>query len=268
MGNTIATTKATGYGNNWWDAYNESNATLSDYYMEISRGHFHVVGQAVSVVLPYEYTYYQGLPDPMGAINDDTYIDLQNNHPEINWLNYDKWSYQNNTFIYGNGDGYVDMIYRVFRCHENGLGMPAGSESPSLFHSSSQGQNYLIYNQNGRQIYIRGLDDAMDYQASGLTITSGYTPINKNWLVSTVLHEHGHFLWGYNHQDYGKMMGSVADFGFDNYLSPYESFQMGYMTPNVIDFNSVSYTIDDFTSRYSNSITPGQVLKCPYQSRK
>ena len=36
---------------NWWDTYSEDNEIISDFWMEQSRGHFHVIGRAVSVVL-------------------------------------------------------------------------------------------------------------------------------------------------------------------------------------------------------------------------
>ncbi len=45
----ISQTKS--YTSYWWDAYDEQTEPISDYWLELSRGKFHVTGKAFSVVL-------------------------------------------------------------------------------------------------------------------------------------------------------------------------------------------------------------------------
>ncbi len=271
LGTTIATRKNTNYGSSWWDAYSQENATLSDFWMEVSRGDFHVTGQAVSVVLTHEYTYYQSSNGGhgIGQINDDIYAALQQN-PNIDWPFYDKWKYDG-TFIY-QPDNYVDMMYIVYRSFNPDVGMPAGGIA-CLFPSYSQGENYLIYNQGGQQIYIKGLNIALSSEGSGLIMSPGYggdfgqpnfvryQPMTKLGTISFSEHEHGHYLFGSGHMKYGKMMGAGADYGLDEFLSPYESLLMGYMTSKPAHFDEPLHTLDDYSSR--NSSAEGEVLEVP-----
>ena len=253
---------------NWWDAYNETNAPLSDFWMEASRGHFHVVGKSVNVILPHEYTYYQSFGSRgIEKINDDIYSILQDD-PTIYWPDYDHWSKSGNTFSYV-PDGKVDMIYKVHRSHSPFMGMPAGGIAV-LYNSYSQGENYKIYDDGfGTQIFVNG---GFGENGSGLTMTPGhgysendpnyfrYSPMNKEGVVSFSEHEHGHYIFGSGHQKYGKMMGAGAEYGLDEFLSPYESIRLGYMDFKSAVFNTTN-SITDFSSRDNNS--QGQVLEVP-----
>lgn len=266
MGNIISQDRIN--NSNWWDAYSESNATLSDFWMEASRGHFHVVGKSVNVVLPQEYSYYQqfGLSG-IEKINDDIYAQLQSD-PTIYWPDFDLWTKSGNSFVYA-PDGKIDMIYKVHRSHSPFMGMPAGGIA-QLYNSYSQGVNYKIYdNGAGTVKYING---GFGEEGSGITMTPGhgydesdplyfrYAPFKKNGVVSFSEHEHGHYIFGAGHQKYGKMMGAGADYGLDEFLSPYESVRLGYMTTKPVVFNTTN-TIDDYSSRDNNS--QGQVLEVP-----
>jgi hypothetical protein len=258
---------------NWWEAYNENTETLSDFWMEASRSHFHAVGQSFSIILPHGNDWYKRYfgTNAIGRINDDIYNILKTDYQDsINWDNYDRWTKDqtNNTFLY-QPDGYVDMIYKVFRSHSPGLGMPAGGIA-KLYGSYQYGNIYPIYANGSDTIKIHG-----DYNAlgSGITITPGhggnegqdnygrYAPINKLGTISFSEHEHGHYLFGSGHQRYGKMMGDGNNYGLDEFLSPYEELQMGYMTSNVINFSTISYPLEDYSSRNSNS--EGKVLEVP-----
>lgn len=266
--NVVSEYKNTNYGTSWWDAYSESNAPLSDYWMEVSRGHFHVVGKTVNVILPERYEYYQGFGSRgIEKINDDIYAILQQD-PNIYWPDYDLWSKNGNGFSY-TPDGKVDMIYKVHRSHSPLMGMPAGGIA-YLYNSYSQGANYKIYDNGlGTEIYING---GFYSDGSGLTITPGhgyaendpnyfrYAPINKMGVVSFSEHEHGHYLFGDGHQKYGKMMGLFNEYGYDEFLSPYESIRMGYLNSKTTVYNQTN-SIGDFTSRDGNA--EGQVLEVP-----
>ena len=250
---------------NWWDVYSESKEPISDFWMEQSRGHLHIVGRAYSVVLDHEYTYYINNGGE-NRINDDIYKKL--NTMGIKWSDYDKWTLSHigsNTFFEYRPDGFVDMIYKIHRSHAQLVGMPEGGIC-FLYPSYSQGDNYLI--DTVHNIYINGEPCEM---GSGITLTPGYcgtegqadftpyAPLKKLDIVSFSSHEHGHYLFGLSHVNYGKMSGVGAPYGFDECLSPWESIRMGYMSPVDVHFTDSLYRIGDFSSR--NDDTTGQVLQ-------
>ena len=253
---------------NWWDTYSEENEIISDFWLEQSRGHFHVVGTAVSVILDHDYAYYQN-NGGVNKVNDDIYTKLKV-IGSIDWRQFDKW-----TCIEGAGqmdvkyqpDGYVDMIYKVHRSHAPKIGLPAGGVS-ILGGSDSQGIDYLIDPVN--HIYVNG---DYYYKGSGITMTPGYggdefgqdyfpyAPLTKTGVASFSEHEHGHYLFGQAHSNYGKMSGSGAPYGVDECLSPWEDIYLNYMIPRIVDFSVNDYVIGDFTSRNSNDT--GEVLQVP-----
>ena len=128
----------------WWDVYSDSNEAVSDFWMEQSRGHFHIVGKAYSIILDHDYIYYQS-NGGINQINDDIYKKL-NALGTIDWRDYDKWSVVqegNNTVFNYQPDGFVDMIYKIHRSHAPFENMPAGGIC-YLYPSASEGDNYLI----------------------------------------------------------------------------------------------------------------------------
>lgn len=263
--NYIASERNNNYGNDWWNAYSETNDRLSDFWMEASRGHFHVIGYAYSITLPLSASDYSNIygNNATRKINDDIYHELEQIIPTYFWDFYDKWTKTENGFEYV-PDGFIDMIYIVHRSWANVGGMPLGGIA-CLEPSYSQGINYLIPNTN---LIIHGLSNAVSPLGSGLRMTPGSgggspnPPMDIKGVVSFSAHEHGHYLWGGNHAMYGKMSGYQADFGVDECLSPWESIKLGYMTPEVVNyFETQSYTIWDFSSRDNNA--QGQVLQLP-----
>ena len=267
LNNIIASTRNNSYPNGeWWNAYSEATARLSDYWMEVSRGHFHVIGNAYSITLPYSASAYQTFwgSDAIRKINDDIYHELEQVIPQFDWPFYDMWSKSGSTFV-NTPDGYIDMIYIVHRSWANVGGMPAGGIA-CLDTSFSSGVNYIIPNTGLR---IRGYVNDVDEYGSGLRMTPGsyggvtsQPPMGIKSTVSFSGHEHGHYLWGSGHARYGKMMGTGNEFGFEEYLSPWELIKLGYMAPRVVDYErDFSYNIGDFSSR--NAYTEGEVLQVP-----
>lgn len=246
---------------NWWDTYSEANELMSDSWLEFSRGHLHVTGKAYSVILDHDNVYYE-THGGIAQVNDDIYQKL--NTMGIQWKDYDKWSLVSDPggFRY-QPDGYVDMIYKIHRSHAPLIGMPSGGIA-ILGNSFSQGSNYLIDPVN--QIYING---GFSSVGSGITITPGYggsetseyapnAALDLKSTVSFSEHEHGHYIFGAGHGNYGKMS---ADYGWDEMLSPWESIYIGYMKPKMVDFTDVTYYINDFSSRTNDEF--GEVLQVP-----
>lgn len=265
MGDVIATAKSSNFGSNWWDAYNGNTATLSDYWMEVSRGKLHLVGREVHVVLPHEVSYYNQFSNGKDSVMEHLFTALANNL-DINWPNYDKWAKVNGTFVYGDGDGFVDMIYIVAKSNPcspyyyDGYFRPYGVRD-----NCTHGSDHTVYISGGDTIKIRG---AFNETGSGFQISPGgcengvmYDPLDKWAVISFSGHEHGHYFFGYGnffefHQPYSKVNNY---WGLEEYLSPYELMLLDYQQPQVTDFNTINHSIGDWTSRGSTS----QMLKVP-----
>jgi hypothetical protein len=259
LNNVIANYRNSNYGAEWWNAYSEENARLSDFWMEASRGHFHIAGKVFSLTLPMSAAGYRALYGSRGIekINDDIYNLLNQLLNPQQWQFFDQWKKENGLFVNAS-DNYVDMIYKVHRSWADSIGMPAGGAAV-LYQSYQYGEEYPVPNTS---LKING---TFSEKGSGITITpgSGAPPIDLRGTVSFTSHEHGHYLFGDNHVMYGKMSGTGAGFGVDECLSPWESIKLGYMTPKVVDYGSTNhlYQIGDFSSR--NSSLLGEVLKVP-----
>lgn len=259
LSNIIAEHRNNSYGNQWWNAYAEETARLSDFWMEVSRGHFHVTGKAYSVTLPLNAQQYKILYGVRGIekINDDIYTSLNQLITPQQWFYYDQWKKENGIFV-NSPDNYIDMIYKIHRSWADSIGMPEGGIS-ILNLSYQYGEEYPV---PGTQLKIRGV---FGDRGSGITITPGYgaPPIDLKGTVSFTSHEHGHYLFGENHAMYGKMSGTGAGFGVDECLSPWESVKLGYITPVVVDYGSTNhfYQLGDYSSRTNSSL--GEVLRVP-----
>ncbi len=269
MNEMIAVSRRDPIGGNWWDNYSGINETLSDYWFEQSRGRFHVIGVAYSVVLDHDKSYYES-NGKFSRVNEDVYEKLKRTY-SIDWREFDKWKIdapnsQSAIFKF-EPDGYVDMIYKIHRSHAPRVNMPAGGVA-ALGGTESQGIDYLVDTANN--IFING---AFFDHGSGITMSPGfggsefdstylpYAPLTKEGVLSFSGHEHGHYLFGWNHTAYGKMSGAGAPYGVDECLSPWESVYLGYMLPRKVDYSVTNYSIGDFSSRHSNDT--GEVLEVP-----
>jgi len=253
MNSLISQTKKYPAGDNWWDTYSAETELISDFWLEQSRGHLHVIGSVYSIVLDYDYQYYMQ-NGGLQRVNDHIYQKL-NSLFSIDWRNFDRWAMLNGSssnYFDDVSDGYIDMIYKVFRSHAPIPDMPDGGVA-SLGESYSQGMDYLIDTTYGIQIN-GGFGDL----GSGITLTPGYggtigtenyspyQPLTKKGMASFSGHEHGHYLFGPGHGNYGKMM---AEYGPDECLSPWESAHLGYMETKKADFRYPEYLLGDFSSR-------------------
>jgi hypothetical protein len=267
FGKLLANNKKNPVNGNWWDTYSEENELISDYWLEQSRGRFHIIGEEVSVVLDHDYSYYQS-NGGINRVNDDIYFKLSK--LGINWSKFDKWktvSTPGTMTVTYEPDGYIDMIYKVHRTHAPKIGMPAGGIA-ALGPSYVQGFDFLIDTLNNKKI-----NGDYYYRGSVLTISPGYggdesdntyvqySPMTKTGTASFTEHEHGHYIFGSGHTCYGKMSGSGADFGYDECLSPWETIFLGYLIPHKFDYITSEYNLGDFSSRNSNDT--GEVLEVP-----
>jgi len=268
MGNVIATAKSSNFGSNWWDAYDQSTETLSDYWMEVSRGKLHLVGKEVHVVLPHDVSYYNQYSEGKAMAMEDLFSALASNQ-NIDWPTFDLWEKENGNFVYGDGDGFVDMMYIVARSNPCSPFSTDGYFRPyGVRDNCTHGSEHTVYNSGGTVIKVKG---AFDETGSGFQISPGgcengviYDPMDKWGVISFSGHEHGHYFFGYgNYFEYHQPYSKVNNYwGLEEYLSPYELMLLDYQQPEAIDFNEPEISIDDWTSRGSAS----QMLKVPIGS--
>lgn len=262
MNSLLALNRSTNYGNNWWDAYSESTQKISDYFMEVSRGHFHVVGKCYHIVLDHTISWYQQTGRRIQAINSEVCYKLDHNFPDLYWQDYDNWSYYGGIYHYV-PDNQIDMLYEVFRTWADVDVTPG---SISQLYSFNEGNYYTV--STGQVI-----NSGFSHDGSGCTFTPGAAcggpcgPFSDHQYIPIQAHELGHYLFGYNHANYGLMMGdkgSTFATGLDSRLSPWETIKLGYASPNVVVFddnNHPSYTLSDYSSRDNSSNV--QVLQIP-----
>lgn len=155
--------------------------------MEASRGTMHLVGQEVWVVLPEEVSYYNNLSNGKLQYMEDLMTALQNN-PTINWLNYDQWKKENGTFVYGQRDGFVDMLYLVARSNPCRPGDGDDYFRPyGVREGCTHGADHTVYNSGGDTIKIRG---DFSETGSGFQISPGHHGENcNNWSMIQPLNQ-------------------------------------------------------------------------------
>ena len=247
---------------NWWDWYDPDTEILSSHWMEISRGVFHVisptpsgVNSAFSVVLPYEASHYDSLGNPGGelAINEDIWKSIRA-QGLTDWRKFDRWkfNFSDNLFYFtelGQGDGYVDMIYKIHKSRGTG----------GLVNYA--GYNVLSYNSPGTEYLVDTVNNIKINYGSGF-IGSGVTASFRGQLaqyIGTIGHEHGHQLFSSSgHSTYSRVS---YGFGFDFFYSPSDMILNKYMTPTNANMNSINY-LKDYSSRISGD---GNLLKVPIQ---
>ncbi|HJY63438.1 MAG TPA: T9SS type A sorting domain-containing protein [Ignavibacteria bacterium] len=248
---------------NWWDAYSEQDARMSDYWMEVSRGKFHVTGQEVNIILDHDNAWYISNGGGAAAM-DELYGKLAAMGSEIDWPSYDQWSKNGTSFRYGSPyDGYVDMIYFIWRSKGTVLGDPSAS-----FTSCNHGSGHVIYNLT-RDIKILPAGNEF---GSGFQISGAFgNPLEKWSAVSFIPAEHGHYTlgisninggWFGGHQNYGKVNNY---FGYEEFYSPYELIRLGYFQTKKINYSiTSSYSLDDWTTRNNKSYADAdEILEVP-----
>jgi hypothetical protein len=249
---------------NWWDSYDPDTEVLSSHWLEVSHGVFHVIGPtpsnmspALSVVLPHAASYYDSLGVPWGEqqINKDIWNSLWVQGLR-DWRVFDRWSYNSADGYYyyndlGQGDGKVDMIYKIHKSRgQGGLANFAGYNVLSYWSTPSP---HLVDTANSISI-----DYSNGFQGSGVTVSFRGQLAQY---IATAGHEHGHQLFvPSGHSTYSRVS---YGFGYDNF-SPADMILNGYMSPTTVTFNSTN-NLGDYSSRSSGN---GNLLKVPIQNNE
>lgn len=250
---------------NWWEFYDSETEILSSHWIEISRGKFHVISpvpeelpSAFSVVLPYEANYYASLGSIQGDLKINEHIWQSLTAQGLtDWKAFDRWKYDadDGNFYFtpeGQGDGYIDMIYKIHKSRGNG-GMInyAGFAKLSCFNDSFE---YLIDTVNNLKINY-----GVDFKNSGITVSFR---CQLPQYIATIGHEHGHLMFCSNgHHTYSRVS---FGFGFDYFYSPGDMILNGYMSSYDAILNSENI-LGDFSSRNNKE---GNLLKVPIRNNE
>jgi len=257
----------------WWNWYSPQTEILSSHWAEISRGMFHVISPTVdpndtgafAVNLSktgqeyFEFYNYNKVKTD-SAIHREIWDSIKA-HGLTDWRPYDRWKKVGNLFYFsdlGQSDGYIDMIYQVFKTRGGAFIHDSTGATFTLF------QDNAGYNRLGTNYFridtIDNYGTRIDYGASELG--SGVTISFRGQLaqyIGTMGHEHGHQLFAPGgHSTYSRVS---FGFGFDDFYSPSDMILNGYMSPTNVTFNSTNY-LGDYSSRNSGT---GNLLKVPVQ---
>ncbi|MEO6694130.1 MAG: hypothetical protein ABIY50_13460 [Ignavibacteria bacterium] len=242
----IASSKNT--NSNWWDAYNENSQPMSDYWLEASRGKFHVVGRAFYVMLSKNASQYTSDHE----INLEIWQNIKNQGLS-DWTAFDKWR---DTVINGvqkfiyQPDKYVDMIYKIHKSVAGPLWYPRGYAHLT----SDRGSTTETIVDSTNNVKVK---NGFFPKSSGITLS--FTS-RKNIIISVLAHEHGHCLYADGHIQYGKVLAGP---GADGFFSPYEMILLGYSKDSLFNFStSTDFSLKEYSGRDNSK---GHILNVPIQ---
>ena len=234
------------YNTNWWDAYSENTEPMSDFWLEASRGLFHVTGKAYSVILSKPAINYASDHE----INLEIWQNIKNQGLN-DWKPFDKWR---DTLIGGvqkfiyQPDKYVDMIYKI---HKSAQG-PMWNKSGYAHLTEDRGSTTEITVDSTNGVKIM---NGFFPKSSGVTLS--FSP-RKNLILPVLTHEHGHCLYADGHIQYGKVLAGP---GRDWFFSPYEMKLLGYSKDSVLNYSTTTdYSLKDFSGRDNSK---GYILNVP-----
>jgi hypothetical protein len=228
------------FNSNWWNAYDQNKETFSNYFIQLSRGRYHVLGQAYSVRLDHNASYYQTYGYGYDTMNVHIWNKLNEKYP-IDWSWYDKWSWNGTNFEYG-PDNNIDFIFKIHKS--------TGGVLPEVDgFSKLDGSDFKVDS-------LRWIRPNYYYDGSGITCARRIT---KDGIAAVCIHEIGHYTFSGGHLVYGHNMYGM---GFDAFYSPYEMILSGYINPRDASFGQTN-NLRDYSSRSNDG---GEIIKVAISS--
>lgn len=220
---------------------------LSDYWKTMSLGNYDVIGDVYqNVVTLRSESWYESNNKNFQDTNLDV---LDSINGKIDFKKYDNWGFDSGTssffFSPRNADGYLDMMYIIYRKPGIWFGRWGGI--------AVLGNNFTYVTHDSTIIDGNWLG----HKSSGITIRdgAGVHPL-KN--IGLLAHELGHYLYGSGHTMLsGLMVGDPYPTSGGTFaLSGWERERLGYSAYTTPDQDNFTVTLQDF-------VTTGQVLKIP-----
>ncbi|MEO7358323.1 MAG: T9SS type A sorting domain-containing protein [Ignavibacteria bacterium] len=254
----------------WWDAYNGYD--VSDYWHEFSRGKLHIRGKAYSIILPHDTGWYMQ-NGGHAKINKDIYDTLKYIVEDLTI--YDRWKYNSDGNFSYEQDERIDMLYMVFRER-----FRSPTFSPQYYGFAALGpcegadilNDYIVYQNGSTIIKVNGVQNTNNLETigkgSGVIIYGGGNSSYSRYIfLDLVTHEHGHYLFGYKHANYGKMsVGAGYGNGWELGLSPWEVIKLKFVQQKIVNYSNPNYYLFDYSSRSGTAGDPGEVLQVPISS--
>ena len=217
--------------------------TVSDYWKQMAQGNYDFIGDVYPnlVTLPAESLYHSQGKNYSHA-NQDVLAIINSN---VNWINYDKWSYNTQTQSFQfTPDGFVDMIYIVYR--------NPGETTPSNWFGNFSaianiGSSFDYVTHDGKTIRASYYPTK---ESTGITFRVGMTAGHVG-MIGLNAHEFGHYIFGAIHTDWGGIMG-----GGTFAMNGWERERVGYIAYTDV-------TQDNFTAVLGDFISEGDILRIP-----
>lgn len=235
--NLVATTTASQY----------NSFTLSDYWKRMAMGNYDIIGDVYPNVITLRSEDWYRTNNKWFQDANINVLDSING--KVDFKKYDNWGFDSgtNSFVFNprNGDGYLDMMYIIYRTPKDSLRW--FSRGYGYFGGIAVlGENFTYTAHDGSIIDGNWLS----HLASGITIRKGAGTYLPNF-IGLLAHELGHYLFGGDHPVTSGIMG-----GGTFALSGWERERLGY----------IAYTPayqDNFTITLQDYVNTGQVLKIP-----
>ncbi|MBM4158314.1 MAG: T9SS type A sorting domain-containing protein [Ignavibacteria bacterium] len=252
---------------NWWNFYNPQTQAISSHWMEISRGKFHTISPngAFSVVLPktpLEYWLASGQNHTVAErmVHQDIWNSVRQ-QGLTDWRPYDRWKKVGSNFYFcniGDGDGYVDMIYKVMKSR----GQFSYNDTIRTIMANYDGYARLGWSYLGTDVVdsVNNIIVDYNYSENGSGITVSFRSVKEQY-IQTMGHEYLHnTVYISAHITYSRCNYGI---GFDFFYSPYDMIVNEYMFPKDAQIGEVNY-LGDYSSRNNDSL--GELLKLPIQN--
>ncbi|MDR3625538.1 MAG: right-handed parallel beta-helix repeat-containing protein [Ignavibacteriaceae bacterium] len=220
--------------------------TISDYFKKMSNGTFDVIGDIYDSVItvPTHQSY--------GSANN--YVLGKLNSYNCNFKKYDNWGFNGTNFVFSaqNGDGYVDMIYIIYRWGDNSrytgwFNLPGAIANLNFSPEITTHDGVKI---NGGY--------SVSTISSGITLNCKGSVYDSFTIVSNFAHELGHYLFGAGHTNFGGIMaGEPYTYYTETFaMSGWERSLLGYTSFIVPASDGQLITLRDY-------VTTGDVIKIP-----
>ena len=228
---------------------NPTSGSMTDYFNQMSFNKLKIIGKTVSIIMPRSMQYY--INWNITSTYEMNKRAIETADAQVNYAEFDNWTY-NGEYSHSNvADGNVDMIFVVWRNSNPNLGLWSG-----LSHLNGYTTNYLPFTvEGGTKTIQTGFE-----VGSGVTIVNGYTGFGN--VLRWMNHELGHrFFGGNNHHGtlgtWALLDGSGTPSGC---INTYEREKLGWI--NVYTIDPASYS--DPTTIYitlSDFITTGMAYR-------
>jgi hypothetical protein len=240
--------------------------SITHYFNDMSFNTFKVTGKTYRYTAPRTRSQYHAL----GYKDKDIHREiLQGMDAQINYADYDKWSSSGDYIHSYTPDGFVDMLYIIWRNIGRDVSTPKYRDT-FQFNSSADGWSHLAANPTywSENVLVENNTKSINmgfFTGSGITIADYLSKLSgggRDHVLGTFIHELGHYLLGGNNHvpqgSWGLMYGSGGRCSATN---PYARTKLGWNYNTVVSTNISNGTLGDYVTTgnaYEFATTTGE----------